>query len=245
MNRRSGSTVRDGQDLAVDTSPAKGPPTEQGLRRAPAVAAAKSVRQRRRPALILLGIALVAVFGVAGAWLATAGRDAQTVVIARQSIQAGQPITAADLGTTQVSGTITGAATVPGSDLESLTGKYATGPIPAGSLINPGSVVDRLTPKAGTAIVGVGLKPSQLPAGGLQAGDIVTLVATVSPQGGDTNTVKPGTTWKATVVTVGGTSDDGTSVVSFSLPGDAAVSAATAAGGGTLAVVLDQTVDGR
>lgn len=204
--------------------------------------ATPGVRQRRRPAVLGLGVALVAVCGLAGGWLATRGNQSHSVVVARGELTAGQPIQASDLGTTILSG---GAdvSTIPGGQLSSVVGKYPNATVPGGSLVNPHGLAAAVTPGRGQSIIGVGLKPGQLPALGLKPGDRVRLISTYSAQGGAG--VKPGQAWPAIVVSAGPSGDNGARTVDFMMPATQAKDAVSAAGAGTLAAVLDATSDGR
>ena len=185
--------------------------------------------------MVALGIALVALCGLGGAWLASRGVAPQTVVVAASPLQAGQPIQGGDLATTQLTGG-QGLSTIPGSRLESLVGEYPVVDIPAGSLLSPAQLVDEVTPGPGRSILGVGVTAAQMPAIGLAGGDRVRLVTTHSTQGGD---VEPGQSWRATVVAVGPVSDNGSRTVDVSVDSSDAVAAASAAGGGAVAIVLD------
>lgn len=203
------------------------------------------VKGRRRPALIGLGVALVAVFGLAGAFLATAGRDTHAVIVVAADVPAGAQIQASDLTTTNMTRTA-GLRAVPAEDLDAVIGMHASGPLSAGSLLNPAMVAERLEPADGEAIIGIGLTPSQLPATGLQGGDQVTLIVTWTNQGGLEGAPAPGeSSWQATVVAVGPSNDDQTRTVDFSLSSDDARAAAAAAGLGSIAVVLDRAVAGE
>lgn len=197
--------------------------------------------RRRSPVLIGLGLALIAVFGLLGAYLSTAGREVKTVVVTREEIDAGTLITADQLATTQVSGD-TNAQTVPGQQLQTLVGTYATQLIPSGSILNPALTSRTLTPTDGRAIVGIGLKPNQLPAIGLKGGDEVTLITTAAATQGAG--IEPGQTWTAVVLNVGPVGDDGTRTVDFDLSIKDANEAAVAAGSGSVAAVLTGVTNG-
>lgn len=197
--------------------------------------------RRRSPVLIGLGVALIAIFGLLGAYLSTAGREVKTVVVTRAAISAGTVIRADQLATTQVSGD-TNAQTVPGQRLQTLVGTYATQLIPSGSIVNPAVTSRVLAPAAGRAIVGIGLKPNQLPAIGLKGGDKVTLITTAAATQGAA--VEPGKTWTAVVLSVGPVGDDGSRTVDFDLATKDANEAAVAAGSGSVAAVLIGVTNG-
>lgn len=223
------------------TQPQPGPPT---------------VRQRARPSLIAMGLTLFAVFGLAGYFFATKGGSPQTVVVATKPLTAGQPITADQLSTTQITGG-TNAATIDSVKLNSLPGLYPVGDIPAGTILNSDGLVNKLTPLEDESIVAVGVKPSQIPSIGVVHGDKVTLVVTHSQSAESSSTtpgqdapsgdasVTPGRSWTATVISVGEPSDDQTRTVDVSLPKEAASDLAAATGTGRMSIVITHTVNGR
>lgn len=201
---------------------------------------APSVRQRRRPALAALGLALAAVFALTGAWLFSQGGQTQPVVAVKAAITAGQQITAAQLGTVDLPPN-TGLTTIDGTEMSTLVGKYATTNLPAGTIITATQVTTTLTPPAGKSIVGIALKPSQMPSRGFTGGDRIQLVVTTGAGSAGTSAVAPGTHWAGTVVCVGPPSDDQTVTVDVQVDSALAVPVASAAGAGNLAAVLDPT----
>ena len=104
----------------------------------------------------------------------------RSVLVVTHAIEQGQPVTAGDLG--QVRANISGAVVpIPVADASQLIGRRAVATIPAGSLL-VASDLTRAPPVAeGDAIVGLSLKPGQLPSEGVEAGDQVMVVQTGSP----------------------------------------------------------------
>lgn len=231
------------------------PTTQPATRAERSTDVTPTVRQRPRRSLIGLGVALVAVFGLAGWWLATQGATPQTVVVAVKPLTAGQPITADQLGTTQITGG-TEAKTIDSIQLGGIPGQYPIGDVPAGTIISPDTLVSKITPEEGQSIAAVGVKPSQMPAIGLSSGDKVTVVVTYGQagDGGDgsgqgseapKSAIAPGTTWAATVVSVGSPADDQTRTVDLALSDKAAAELAAAAGTGRVSILVNTTVNGR
>ncbi len=136
---------------------------------------------RSRRTLLAL-VSLVAVFGsvamFAGLY-ASAGHKTAVLVVTR-TIEAGQPMTGGDLGQASVS-VPAGLSTIPVSAASQLAGKRAAVTIPAGSLLTAGDVSGSSPVPPGDAVVGIALKPGQLPSVGLVAGDQVMVVQTDSP----------------------------------------------------------------
>lgn len=231
------TTVRPATPPATTPVPPSAPTAPSRVQRA----TKNQAPRRRSPVLIGLGVAMIAIFGLLGAYLATAGRDVKTVVVARTDIDAGTQIGADQLTTTEVSGS-TNAETIAGEDLRNVVGAYASQLIPSGSILNPATTTRKLTPAPNRAILGVGLKPNQMPAIGLNGGDKVTLITTAAATQGAA--VKPGQEWTAVVLNVGPVGDDGARTVDFDIASTDLNAAATAAGSGSMAAVLTGVTNG-
>ena len=143
-----------------------------------------AVARRRRPALWLLSAALIA----GGALLAVdAARSAGhkiAVLVAVHDVGAGERIEAADLAVVHVS-TDPGLKTIPAANQPAVVGAVASVDLKAGSLLLDSELSGTGVPSTGTVVIGIALKPGQLPARGLTRGDRVLVVNTPSPdQGG-------------------------------------------------------------
>jgi SAF domain len=102
------------------------------------------------------------------------------VLIVTQTIEQGQRVSGNDLG--QTSADISGGVTpIPVSQASLLSGKRAAVTIPAGSLLTAGDVTVSPSIPAGDAVVGLALKPGQLPASGVEPGDRVMIIQTAAP----------------------------------------------------------------
>jgi hypothetical protein len=157
-----------------------------------------AVPRRRRPWAVVVSM-MVVVASVAVFVELYSSADHQTsAIIVTRTIQQGQPITGGDLGETRVD--VSGGVTpIPVSDAAQLAGKRAAVTIPAGSLLTPADVTGAQPIPAGDAVVGLALKPDQLPSQGVQPGQPVMVVQTAGP-----GTALTGTT-------SGGSSDPGSS----------------------------------
>jgi len=148
-----------------------------------------AVAPRRRPALWMLSISLVA----GGALLALdAARSAghkSAVLVAARDVGAGEQITPGDVAVVHVS-TDPGLPTVPAGDQPSVVGSVAAVDLKAGSLLTRSELAGTATPAAGTVLVGLALKAGQLPARELTRGDRVLIVATP----GQPESCQPGAT---------------------------------------------------
>ncbi|PZF82768.1 SAF domain-containing protein [Jiangella anatolica] len=145
----------------------------------PAVAAPP--KQRRRPALIGLGVALVALGGLGAAWLATSMSDTVRVVAVREDVARGEQITEDDLTTANIN-TDPALDPIPAARQSEIVGQYASVDLPAGTLVTEGSYSSDVRPGEGEAMVGVAVTAAQLPGEALRPGDIVRIVDTPNPQ---------------------------------------------------------------
>ncbi len=165
--------------MATGSPTRQHPPTSDrrppgGLRLAP-------VRRQRRPALVLLGLLLVLAGGaVAGGLYLQAGGRVAVLAVARP-VLAGHAIGEQDLVEVRISADPTLQA-IPAADRGEVVGKVATVALLPGSLVPRQALSASRVPGVGQAMVGLALKPGQLP-DALQAGDRVMLVATPPANG--------------------------------------------------------------
>ena len=193
-------------------------------------------RLRRRPAVAGLGIALVALGGLAAGWLATSMDDSTPVVVAAREVYRGQVIGPEDLAVANISG-LSPAAVLPGDQVDAVVGQTATTDLQAGVPVAPGSVSTETVPGPGESVVGILLAPGQLPTVELRPGDRVRIVATPRTQDDAPTSVAPGAS-----AVVAGTSLDETSghtVVNVVLPAPQAPEVAALAATGRAALILD------
>jgi hypothetical protein len=189
--------------------------------------------------MIVAGLLVIAIGGLIGAWLFSQGGKSLTAVATRTQILAGQQITEQQLTTVQLP-LGTGLNVVPGEKLRDLIGKYATSTIPAGSTLTPDVAQSVLEPSAAHSVIGIGLKPTQMPARGLRGGDPVRIVVTASANGtvpGDAT--KPGTAWSGRVVSSGAAGANGVVTVDVEVTAVDAPTIAAAAGAGNVAAIVD------
>ena len=160
------------------------------LDRAPA-GASEPVASRTRPRLptgrgskrpvVLIASAFVVFASIAGfaSLYASADRQ-QSVLVVTRTIQQGQAIVGNDLGQARVA-VSGGVIPIPVDEAPQLRGRRAVSTIPAGSLLVAADLTSapRLAP--GDAVVGLSLKPGQLPSNGVGVGDQVMVVETGGP----------------------------------------------------------------
>ena len=100
------------------------------------------------------------------------------VLVVTSTIQQGQRISAADLGSADVASS-RGLVPIPVSSADGLSGTWAAVTIPAGSLLTRGDLTASRPVPGGSAVVGLVLKDGQLPSSGLVPGDDVMVVQTL------------------------------------------------------------------
>ncbi|NUS15644.1 MAG: hypothetical protein HOY69_30335 [Streptomyces sp.] len=206
------------------------------------------VRQRRRrPGLIALSVALIAAGGLSGAVLYSSSGQRTSVVVVARDVPIGAQITKADLTQASIALDPTVKAVKAGAE-SSLVGQRAAVDLKAGSLLSPAQVTRKTLVGPDEQLVGVSLKPNQLPATPLQPGQKVLVVSTPDPNAADaagsksTTDQAPPETLSATVVTVGDpATGTGTVTVDVAVPsGDGPALAARVATGNVALIVASR-----
>jgi hypothetical protein len=216
-------------------------PSSNGVRPGAVRASRLNAGRRRRPAVWVAGVALIAVgAAVATSAALSAGAKHDVLALAR-SVPAGRLLTAADVRTVRVAAD-SSVATVPAAEESSVVGQRTAVDLVANSLLTNAAVGGAAVPAKGQALLGVALKPGQLPARPLSRGDQAELIptpptatATSSGSASDSSAVTP---VPVTVDAEGAAGSDGTTVVDLVLAADAAPKIAAQAAAGQLALVL-------
>jgi hypothetical protein len=139
--------------------------------------------------------------------------DRAAVLAVAQNVPVGTTITASDLTVAHVAED-SALSPIRASDESSVVGQVAAVGLPAGSLLVRSDLTATAIPAAGTQLIGVAVKPGQLPARPLVAGDKVLVAETpgdfTGSGGGTDGSIR---TIPAVVVDVGTPESDGTVVV--------------------------------
>jgi hypothetical protein len=200
----------------------------------------KPTRARRRPALIALGLALVALSVLGSVYLvSTLGQTYQVLAITKD-VARGAPVTAANLGVAElpVGAGSTLLKPVLADQLDEMTtGKVATADLKAGQLLAADSVATELRPPAGQSIVGIALAPNQMPTQALKAGDSVRVVET--PATGGEPPARAPFAIAATVVSTQQITIGEQTVVDVQVTSSTAADLAARAASGRVAIVID------
>lgn len=190
---------------------------------------------RRRPALIGLGVALVAATALTAGWLVQTASATTSVVAVAEDVTAGSILTADDLKTVNIN-LDSGLDTIPARQLSALVGQHAVVSMLTGQTLTSSAVAPDLVPPEGKALVGVTLSPGQAPAHDFAAGDRVLIVDTPAGQG-DPPTTTPASI-EATVVNTELVPDTDKTVVNVAVRADKAADLAARVATGRIAIVL-------
>ena len=129
--------------------------------------------RHRRPGYIALAVVLIVGLAAVGAyWYSQAGQKTPVVVVIRD-VPAGHVIGRSDVSTVDVAGAVTA---IGGSRINSVVGEVATVELLPNTLLHRSMLTSSGPLPASDALVGVGLKPGQLPATGLAAGATVQVL---------------------------------------------------------------------
>lgn len=131
-----------------------------------------------RPGLIATAVLLVVGFALGGALLVNRAGDTTTVLVAARPVPAGQVVTAADLTTAPVSGSV---RAIAAADTDTVVGRTAAVGLVPGQVLNRDMLTTQVVPGPGQSTVGLALGPGRLPADGLQVGDTVQAIVVAPP----------------------------------------------------------------
>lgn len=206
--------------------------------RAPALAPklAQPGRSRRRGMLAFMIITVV-IGAITAGYLVKHSSVKDEVVGMSRDVQWGQSITAADLKMVDVLPD-QGLTTVSWGNRDQLIGHKAATKLLAGTIPSDRSVTGQDILSSGQALVGLLLKPGQLPATLLQPRDRVTLIRTTSTPGVVTDSSAQAAAITAQVFAVGPIDASGARTIDVILSSDQAAATANDAAAGHIALAL-------
>ena len=198
--------------------------------------AAVPVRPARRPAVVGAGVALVAVGAVAAfAAVHQAGTKTHVLAVAH-SLHYGQQITADDLTVAHIAGD-PALSPIAAADKSSVIGKFAATDVPAGSLLIRDDLAAGAIPGPGKVLVGVPVKNTSLPVGGVHSADHIKVISTPGPND-DPNSTTAGQSVSAVVVSIGDADNSGIIVINVEASASDAPALTAWGATGRLAVVV-------
>lgn len=210
---------------------------------APGGPAARIQPRRRRPGLAALGLLLV-VLGMLGAYvlIQAIGAGHSYLAVARP-VTLGSKVSDADLQVVQVNA-VPGLRPIPADQRDQVVGRYARVDLVPGTLLTGDQLTDTFAPEPGQQLVGLELKPAQLPGRALRPGDAVLLVVTPDPRNltldpkATASTPPSPPTIKAHVVGVGKPQTDGQVVVDVTVSESDGPSVVSLASQGRIAIAV-------
>ena len=173
-------------------------------------------RTGRRPPSFVIGLAVAVVALGVFVFLTPRTTRPASVLTLRDSVAAGQSISAGDLRVVSLS-VPRGVKVVPASQEPSVVGEVARSDLSPGTLLSPGSYGSTT---GQWSEVGVSIKPGQYPPG-LAAGEVVEAVVGPVPGGATPALVPAGTVLAPTahvVSVISGTGSPGTAMVALDVP---------------------------
>ncbi|HEU0131864.1 MAG TPA: SAF domain-containing protein [Mycobacteriales bacterium] len=185
--------------------------------------------------MVLVGLLVMLLCAaLAGTLLIRADRRRSVLALA-QAVPAGHQVSGGDLRTVRVGSS--GIETVSAQERQHVVGLTAAVDLVAGSLLTPEMLTDQAVPAPGEAVVGLALKPGQLPASGVDPSDRVEIIHTPQVNGDaeSADVLVP----SARVLDVHVDGDTGITHVSVVVPegSAAAVARSASAGEATIAVL--------
>lgn len=196
----------------------------------------QSRRYRRRPALICLGLALLAASTASSVYLTQLSGDTVPVLAVARDVARGQIIDDADL-TVAHAVSDPALAPVPVTERNQTVGLRAAADLTAGTLLTSAAVTSGDLPAAGETIVGVALTEAQMPAEKMIPGDNVRIFET--PNLGDRPPKNPPASISARVISVSEPTQGTQTIVDVVVDADTAGALAARVATGRIALVLD------
>jgi hypothetical protein len=142
----------------------------------------RGLPRRRRPAMIALAVAMAGTGVVVSAAIYQRADHQVPVVMVTRAVTAGAVISASDLGAASVS-LGSGIAVIPAVQLRQAVGAVAAVGLQPATLLSPSELTSPRPPAPGVELVPAPVRPEDLPATGLAAGDRVLVVPTPGIQG--------------------------------------------------------------
>lgn len=166
----------------------------------------------RRAGLLAASALFIVGSALAGGYLFTVARGTDEVLAVREPVARGHTVERSNLLVRNVAGV---PDVIRSSAIDSVVGKVALTDLVAGQVLTGGSLTGSPMPGAGKASVGLSLPPSRVPTSGLDAGDIIDLVAVPAASSGSSDKIETPTRLadRALVYAVKGSAADGGTVM--------------------------------
>lgn len=194
--------------------------------------------RRRRPLLVVVGVVVAAVAAALVAALLNAATATTLVWATAAEVSRGHPVEAGDLVAVEVNSSTAErlvAATVESRD--ALVGQVWAVDLPAGQLLSPALVIERLAAADGQALVGLRLGPGEFPVAGLRPGDVV-MVVEAAVQHDQQPRVLVAAAVVESVAVLGDQGVGAARLITLSVPAEAAAAVANAGSAGRASIAV-------
>lgn len=202
----------------------------------PADATPAPPKLKRRPLLVALAVAFIAIGALLAGYLVTATGDARPVLAVRRDIPRGTVIQRADLIEARINPD-PALKTMPATEIDQVVGKRARIDLGTGGLVSADTLTTANIPADGQTIVGVALSPTQMPGQPLNPGARVRIITTPRQQDDPPTKVPDGV--RAQVISQRATNDTGQVVIDVTVPTNEAANLAAIVATGRVALILD------
>ena len=195
--------------------------------------------RRRRPLLVVVGLALAASAAALVAALLGAASATTLVWATASDVSRGHPVEAEQLVAIEVSTSAADRlAKATTESRDELIGQVWAVDLPAGELLSPALVSERLAVAEGQALVGLRLDPGAFPVAGVRPGDVVMVVEAAVQPGEEPRVLVDSATVESVAV-LGEQGVGSARLITLAVPAEtaAAVTNAGSAGRASIAVV--------
>src|SRR5947199_7567970 len=134
-------------------------------------------KPRRNGALIAVGVLLIVGCGLIAAVLQMRATSKTAVLAVTHQVPAGQQLRSSDLSTVSIAGGA-GLRAIPAAERSAVIGATASVPLMPGTLVTREQLAKNTSVTKGKVVIGLSLKPGQVPTSHLKEGDQVLVVAT-------------------------------------------------------------------
>jgi SAF domain len=194
--------------------------------------------RQKRPGYAALAIVLIVGLAAVGAYFYSKAGKKVPVVVVTTDVPAGHTIQRGDLSTVQVAGSVTA---IGGANLNSVVGETAVVELLPNTLLQRSMVTSAPALDSSAAQVGVAVTPGQIPANGLNPGDIVEILQLPQKNTASSSASIPAPTVLADSATVYSSTSDpsqsGGTVLTLVVPKSTAAAVAAASNAGLIALI--------
>lgn len=219
--------------MAPTTSPQRSKRADAG----PVAGLPKPARQRR-PLLVVFGLVLAVLSAALVAALLNAAAATTLVWATTTDVSRGQVVDIGELVAVEVASSAAGSLVEASvASRAQLAGQLWAADLPAGHLLSPALVVERVAVAQGRALVGLRLNPGEFPIAGLRPGDLVQVIEAAT-QLGETPQVLVDAAVVESVAVLGDQGTAAARLITLSIPVESAASVTNAGSAGRASIAV-------